>query len=266
MNSNFAIQIIRKAREKGAAMAGITSVESLKKTPSHKILNMKTGLEIRDFSGMIWPEDARSALIIAVSHPEDKPELDWWDRKSSPGNNILIRIIRELSVWIHEEYGIKTQEMPYAVERGGIYLKDTAVSAGLGCVGRNNLLITPELGPRVRLRAMLFTEELGSTDPISFDPCDGCEEFCRKACPQNAFAERVLSPSDTGMATLPGRDGCFSRQRCLVQMNKDAETSEVELDDNVHLVSDSDEGFNMDGRFQSIKYCRKCELSCPIGK
>jgi len=266
VKSKIGVQIIRRAIEKGAAMAGIASVELLKNTPSHKILNMKTGLEIKDFAGISWPKDAKSAMVIAVSHPEDKPELDWWDRKSSPGNNILIRIIRELSVWIQEEYGIKTQDMPYAVERGGIYLKDTAALAGLGCIGRNNLLITPELGPRVRLRAMLLSEELPSTGPISFDPCDGCEEFCRKECPQNAFVERILLSSDVGMATLPGRDGFFSRAKCLVQMNKDAKDSEVDLDDNVHLVSDSEEDFNMDTRFTYIKYCRKCELSCPIGK
>ena len=266
MKSNVGTQIIEKAKEKGAAMAGIASVELLKKTPSHEILNKKTRLEIKDFAGISWPKDAKSALVIAVSHPENKPELDWWDVKSSPGNSILVRIIRELSVWIQEEFGIKTQEMPYAVERGGIYLKDTAVLAGLGCIGRNNLLITPELGPRVRLRAMLLAKDLPSTGPISFDPCDGCEEFCRKACPQNAFAERILSSADVGMAMLPGRYGFFSRANCMFQMNKDAEVSEVDLDDNVHLVSDSEEDFNMDVRFKYIKYCRKCELSCPIGK
>ncbi|GAI92734.1 unnamed protein product, partial [marine sediment metagenome] len=194
------------------------------------------------------------------------PSHDWWDGKRSPGNNILIRIIRELSVWIQEEYGIKTQVMPYAVERGGIYLKDTAVLAGLGCIGRNNLLITPELGPRVRLRAMLLAEDLPATGPIPFDPCDGCEEFCRKECPQNAFAERILSSADVGMAMLPGRDGFFSRANCMFQMNKDVDDSEVELDDNVHIIPDNEEDFNMDARFKYIKYCRKCELSCPIGK
>jgi epoxyqueuosine reductase len=266
MKSNIGTQIIEKAKEKGAAMAGIAGVELLKKSPSHDILNMETGLEIKDFAGISWPKDANSALVITVSHPEDKPELDWWDAKSSPGNNILIRIIRELCVWIQEEFGIKTQEMPYAVERGGIYLKDTAVLAGLGCIGRNNLLTTPELGPRVRLRAMLLLEDLPSTGTISFDPCDGCEEFCRKECPQNAFAERILLSSDVGMATLPGRDGFFSRANCMFQMNEDAKDSEVDLDDNVHLVSDSEEDFNMDALFKNIKYCRKCELSCPIGR
>ena len=86
MKSNVGTQIIEKAKEKGAAMAGIAIVELLKKSPSHEILNMKTGLEIKDFTGIKWPVVAKSALVIAVSHPENKPELDWWDVKGSPGD------------------------------------------------------------------------------------------------------------------------------------------------------------------------------------
>lgn len=263
MKSNIGTQIIEKAKEKGAAMAGIASVELLKKAPSHEILNMKTGLEIKDFAGISWPQDAKSALVIAVSHPEDKSELDWWDFNSSPGNRLLVRIIRDLSVWIQEEFGIKTQEMTYAVEKGGIYLKDTAVLGGFGCIGRNNILITPELGPRVRLRAMLLAEELASTGPVSFDPCDGCEEFCRKVCPQNAFVEVILSSAETGMVALPGRDGFFNRAKCMIQMRKDAEDSEIDFDKTVQFALDSEEVSHTDDR---TKYCRKCEFACPIGR
>jgi len=34
---------------------------------------------------------------------------------------------------------------------GDVSLRHAAVAAGLGVVGRNNLLVTPEFGPRVRL-------------------------------------------------------------------------------------------------------------------
>jgi len=263
MTSDRGAQIIDKAREMGATMAGIASVELLKNSPSHQILNMKTGLEIKDFSGIKWPRDARSALVIIVSHPEGKPELDWWDANSSPGNSTLIRICRELSAWIQEVFGVKTYKMPYSVEGGGIYLKDAAVLAGLGCIGRNNILITPEMGPRVRLRAMLLAEELVPTGPVSFDPCDGCEQFCRKACPRNAFAESILSSDETGMVELPGRDGFFSRARCMIQMQKDVENSEIDFDEAVQFTSDSE--YMTDAK-ERVKYCRQCEFACPIGK
>lgn len=263
MTSDRGADIIEKAKELGADMVGIAGIEALKKSPSHKILDMKTGLEIKDFSGIDWPEDARSVIIIAVSHPEDQPELDWWDTNTSQGNSVLIRIGRELSEWIREEFGINTYHTPYSIERGGIYMKDAAVLSGLGCIGRNNILITPEMGPRVRLRAVLLSEKLPPTGPISFDPCEGCEEFCRKACPQNAFAEKILSPSDTGMTELPGRDGSFSRDRCMIQMTADVEKTSINFDKAVQFTPDTED---LSDGSEYIHYCRLCEFACPVGK
>jgi epoxyqueuosine reductase len=277
MTSDRGAQIIEKAREMGAALAGIASVELLKKSPSHEMLG-KFGTKVdgvHSYEGMIegfnevkWPAKAKSALVIALPHPEDEPELDWtYGSGNTPGNRLLQRISRELAAWIEETLHIKTHEMPYWVEKGGIYLKDTAVLAGLGCVGRNNLLVTPELGPRVRLRGMLLEDELTPTGPITFDPCDGCEEFCRKACPQNAFDRIVHSSVETGMDTLPGRDGCFSRARCSIQMDKDVEDSDMAVGKG--FLSGLDQsGAEAEGMSQTerrIKWCRRCELVCPVG-
>lgn len=252
-------------------MAGIASVELLRRPPSHEILG-KIGMEADGIGSapgtathneVKWPEKARSALVIAVSHPRNKPELDWWDGyKGSPGNRTLIRINRELSVWIEETFGIETHKLPYSVEQGGIFLKDAAVLAGLGCIGKNNLLITPGFGPRVRLRAMLFEEELAPTGSIIFDPCDGCEEFCRKACPQNAYEEIVLSSVEMGMVTLPGRSGCFSRTRCYVQMDEDAENSGIGVDSMQQSAGDIED---VSETKKGIIYCRGCEFACPVG-
>jgi len=261
MTSDRGAQIIEKAKEMGARMVGIASVELLKNSPSHQILNMKTGPEIKDFAGIRWPQDVKSALVIALSHPEDKPELDWCS-DNTPGNSTLVRIIRKLSVWIQEEFGIKTHKLPYSVNKGGIFLKDVAVLGGLGCIGRNNILITPELGPRVRLRAMLLAQELAPTGPISFDPCDGCEEFCRKACPQNAFAQIILSSAETGMVAFPGRDGFFNRAKCMIQINKEVVDSGINFDE-IQFALDSEDISHTKER---IKYCRQCEFACPIGK
>jgi epoxyqueuosine reductase len=270
-------QIIGKAKELGAAVAGIAGIELLKKSPSHEILG-KFGTKIdgvQSFEGMIegfnevkWPARVKSALVIGVSHPQDEPELDWTQGSgNTPGNRILQRINRELAAWIGEALGIKTHRMPYWVEKGGIYLKDTAVLGGLGCIGRNNMLITPELGPRVRLRGMLLEGELTPTGPIAFDPCDGCEEFCRRACPQNAFDRIVLSPVETGMHTLPGRDGRFSRAKCYIQMDKDVEDSHMAVAEG--FLSGLDKSALVTGRIslteKRIKWCRRCELACPVG-
>ena len=271
MKSDNSSRIINKAIEMGAAMAGIARVEILKKSPSHEILK-KIGMGTdgvgsasgeSDENEIRWPVNAKSVVVIAVSHPKNKPELDWWDGyKGTPGNRILIRINRELSKWIEETLGIITHKLPYFIEKGGIYLKDAAVLAGLGCIGKNNILVTPELGPRVRLRAMLLEEELTPTGPIDFDPCDACEEFCRKACPQKAFDKIVFSEAEMGMVTLPGRNGCFSRPDCNIRMGMDIDNSEIDVKEMEQSAVDVED---VSQTQKCIRYCRRCELACPSG-
>lgn len=276
MSSDVGPRIIQKAQELGALKAGIASTEALRDSPSHSILRrfgtiidgVYSFAETKDLHEIRWPPSAASALVIALSHPQDKPELDWSDASgNTPGNRELQGIISYLCVWVERVLDIRAYEMPYWVEEGGIYLKDTAVLAGLGCIGKNNLLITPDVGPRVRLRALLLDAELAPTGPSSFDPCDRCEEYCRRACPQNAFEASILTSAETGGAALPGRDGRFSRARCSAQMDMDLQASQIV----------PNEGFLSETRGpalatavgspteQGIRWCRRCELACPVG-
>jgi epoxyqueuosine reductase len=212
-----------------------------------------------------WPERARCVLVIAVEHPADRPEMDWWfGRSDPPGNRILADVVQRLCDWIPEAFGIQTFHLPYHIERGGAYLKDAAVVAGLGCIGRNNLLVTREHGPRIRLRALTLDADLPSTGPLpftgslGFDPCEECDAPCLRACPQGAFDQQIYDPASRGPRRLPerlpGRTGHFSRAACNIQMEADIRNA-VER-------SRSADGTD---RVKIIKYCRVCELSCPVG-
>jgi epoxyqueuosine reductase len=198
-----------------------------------------------------WPDSVSSVLVIGLSHPEDKPELDWWDGKGTPGNRTLIDIMKRTRQQIESNLEIKTHKLHYYVEKGGIFLKDAAVLAGFGCIGKNNMLITPSHGPRMRLRALFLDTELHPTGPISFDPCADCKEYCKRVCPENAMAEEVpLFKAPEFSEPLPGRDGTYNRELCNVRMEKDLnESSKNNSDDQ-----------------PTIKYCRKCEFVCPAGK
>jgi epoxyqueuosine reductase len=217
---------------------------------------MELGADLAGIAGIEHAGNHVSALIIAVSHPEDRPELDYWSNieGGTQGNRILIDINNKLSSWIHETFDIQTQPLPYHVESGGIFLKDAAVMAGLGCFGRNNLLVTPAFGPRIRLRGLLIEANLTSTGPVEFDPCENCEGFCRQACPQNAFERQVLNPYITRQNHLPARDGRFSRTRCQIQMGRDIEAARP--------VDDRDDAIGSSS-IRAIKYCRRCETACP---
>jgi epoxyqueuosine reductase len=258
-------QILAKAKEFGADKVGFASVADLVKAPSFtfapKMPGIEKGIGTRENKlglgpGEVkWPENAGTVLVIAVHHPEDKPELDWWfGRSDPPGNKVLAKVVRKLCEWIPENFGIDVFHLPYHVEKGGTYLKDAAVLAALGIIGRNNILVTPEYGPRVRLRALTLDIKLPSTGPMAFDPCKACGDLCRKACPQNSFGQRLYTQNEYGQVILPGRDGMFARSVCNRRMDKDNEIAvEQEVD-----------GF--DAPVKVVKYCRRCETACPIGK
>lgn len=253
--------LMTKATELGACLVGICSVDELKSSPSFalapKLLRAEAGRRQSDLGlgpgEVYWPADAKSAVVIAYAHPAAEPELDWWHGRSDPpGNRVLADIIRDLSLWAKSEYAMKSYPLPYHVERGGIFLKDAAVQAGLGCIGQNNLLITPEYGPRVRLRAMLLTERLAATGPRHFDPCSHCDGPCLTVCPQGAFSAAGRSADTMGQPAPPGN---YDRHKCNVQMGEDVSRAKEE---DVPEVSDKP--------VRIVKYCRHCELSCPVGR
>jgi len=285
--SELTEKIIEKAKTLGAAIAGVTSVESLKASPSHRIYP-KIGMNLRVHwqdaqdhvkpEEVAWPTDAVSAVVIGVAHNADEPELDWWDGKGTPGNRILVRINKKLSEWIENTFSIKTYKLPYFVEKGGIFLKDAAVMAGLGCIGKNNLVITPGYGPRIRFRALLLDRKAEATGPLEFNPCEGCKQPCRKACPIKAFQNTIYSADALGQSRLPGINGTYDRLTCNVKMEKDIEEAVMampvgdEEQEQVRLAIDEfEEGVMVKPKddkepYYCVKYCRECELVCPVGK
>ena len=187
--------IIKKAKELGASLAGIAEPASLKNSPSFTLRK-----EVK------FAQNVNAVLVLALVHDESQPELDWWGKKpyGSPGNRILLEISGKLFKWLKGEYDIEAEIIPYSIGKGGIFLKDAAVIAGLGIIGKNNLLITTEYGPRVRLSVLGLNTALSSTGPTDFDPCHGCDMPCKKSCPQNAF-----------------RKGEYSKTQCKIQMISD---------------------------------------------
>lgn len=254
-------RIIETAIENGATLAGIASMEALKGSASHTIYT-----KMGDYSGVgtvndedvlqnnqlfNWPDTVKSVLVIGLSHPTNKPELDWWDGKGTPGNRILINIIKRTSHLIESKLKLKTHKLHYYVEKGGVFLKDAGVLAGFGCIGKNNMLLTPSHGPRIRLRALFIDADIYSTGPITFDPCTDCKVPCRRVCPENAIGNKApIFTSIDFSERLPGRDGFYNREICNIRMEKD--------------ISES---INRSAGEQSpIKYCRKCEFICPAGR
>ena len=130
------------------------------------------------------PKEAKTIIILAI-WMED-PILDlWlhlpsWKVQGKPDRAFEDEILRGVSLRLSlllERAGHWTQP---AIYEPGLYLKEAGVLAGLGVIGRNNLLITEKYGPRVRLRAV-FTNISLEPDPIMADlgychKCNRCVE------------------------------------------------------------------------------------------
>ena len=249
-NGKIEKAIVAKAIEFGATMAGIACIEDLKVSKSYEVYSQKPFYETYDrkspnyfeFKGVKWCEEHKSVLVWALSHPASQPALDWWSMKVpgfTPGNGVMRLQSKKIRTWLEEEFGIKAYSLPYQIEFGGAFLKDSAHLAGLGVIGKNNLLVTPEYGTRVRLRGMFIAAELEPTGPLDFDPCNGCDRPCHRACPRDAF-----------------RSGVYERPLCKLENDK--------RDADWEMIDGSIMG--IDEPSEVVKPCRYCEFACPVAQ
>ena len=72
--------------------------------------------------------------------------------------------------------------------RGDISMRKAVEAAGLGRIGVNGLLLTPEHGPRNRMGVVITTAELEPNPVIKEELCNHCLR-CVKECPAGAITE-----------------------------------------------------------------------------
>lgn len=84
--------------------------------------------------------------------------------------------------------------------------KTVAVRAGLGWIGKNSLLVTPEYGSAVRLSSLITDAPFEAAQPILESRCKGCRR-CVDMCPGHALTGALWK---AGMA----REELFDRVRC----------------------------------------------------
>jgi reductive dehalogenase len=88
-----------------------------------------------------------------------------------------------------------------------------AADAGLGMIGRMGLLMTPSLGPRVRIAVVttdipLDYESLSRHDLTMLDFCNRCQK-CAKVCPADAISKDPLKEIDGSRRWKINSEGCY---------------------------------------------------------
>jgi len=174
-----------------------------------------------------YQDDVISIIIIGL-HLFDLNLDIWTENKVLKKNyhyldNILEKYCYKIKEFLFKK-GFKSEIVPYTP---GLFLKDSAALAGIGPIGKNNLLITKNFGSQVRLRAITTNAPLKPGKPIKMSNyCIDCD-LCIKACPVDAL-----------------HDGKYDREKCLsynlTNLKKLSEYSSI--------------------------WCNICIKSCPIGK
>ena len=153
-----------------------------------------------------------NAIVLAMEMDWDKMEI----APSRPTQNMIMGTYNDLGIAANKvtEFLRKNGFSAMAGHPlGGMSLyTPQGMSAGIGWVGRNGLLITPEFGPRVRLTSVFTSIEnlpfsiMNDHSWIS-DYCDSCG-ICIRKCPAGAIREESIT-HDSGRVTYTYLDKCF---------------------------------------------------------
>ncbi len=99
-----------------------------------------------------------------------------------------------------------SQIIDWEKQRAHLSHKHVAQKAGLGWIGRNNLLVSPQFGARQRLVTVLTSMPLKIHEPLAWG-CGACQ-VCISSCPSQSIKER---PEDFDHV------GCYRQIKALVK-------------------------------------------------
>lgn len=157
-----------------------------------KVPEIKYGYTEISYSS--FSEEYQSALVFAVPYEQQLRLEDYteeaFDNSILKAKYKLEQILKDIEFALKEE-GISYYIPPVAQQDEEELLaefsfKYAAVNAGLGWIGKNDVLITEEYGPRVRLSAVLIDYPFEYGNKITESQCGSCTK-CVDICPHKAL-------------------------------------------------------------------------------
>ena len=218
--------ITDEAKRRGCQLIGFTEVNAI------------TRQEFIHDDLLIDGKPAKFIVILGMIL--DDPILDAWTQSPTwpKGKNYIDEVIARVATVI----ALKLTKRGYpsrTFRYGAAYLKHLSAHAGLGIIGRNNLLITPQYGPHIKLRGLLTTAPLMPSKGLieNFSPCTNCPAPCLEVCPSGAF-QSPKNPLKNG-TPQSGYNKTICREFSLANLKQI-------------------------GPFTYL-WCRACEEICPVG-
>lgn len=169
----------------GGTLFGVADFHSMAKEDLHLSPAMIRGLPFAISVGFHLSD----AILEEI---EDKPTPLYFQHYQRV--NILLDTIGLAVTAAIQDLGYQAAAIPashiidWKNQRAHLSHKHVARAAGLGWIGRNNLLVTERFGSRVRLLSVLTNLPLVTSLPSPRD-CGSCRA-CLSVCPAGAISER----------------------------------------------------------------------------
>ena len=210
---------------KGADLVGIASINRLEEAPDgHK------------------PQDILSSAKSVIVFANRNPNSLVIEGTATSYHNMMITFYNKLDLIANDAANYIEQRGGKAIPipaddpykdwnpdkvhgRGDISHKHAAQAAGLGRLGKNSLLITPEFGNRVQLVSVVTNADLEPDPIIETELCPQKCTLCMESCPVNAITDEQV----------------VNQKLCRSYM------------------------FLKLAKGQIIYNCRKCRISCLVG-
>ena len=193
----------------------------------------------RNFSKRVGPaellENARSVIVVGLNYKPAQSSSADIGKVAVYGqyqdyHEFMKKLLRQLIDFIRSGSAGEA-EFKICVDSVPLVERSFAKRAGIGFIGKNHMLINPELGPEIFLGEIITTLELKYDEPLT-NECSNCDK-CIAACPAGALMS----------------DGRFDSNKCISYLT-------IEYKDRIPAeVAEKMGGW--------VFGCDECVLACP---
>lgn len=256
----------QKGEQLGLDLVGIADAEVIESNPPPGANDTK-------------PSDilhgAASVVVVARHSSLGGSSVGWDDRNAHHSDQIGLKEL-ELNtldlLYFLEDHGHPSIMVPAQTARskqydqlneGPLSLPHAAVEAGLGTLGLNLQLLTPEYGPRVALGAIVTTADLEPDERREKALCEGAEcGRCLLACPGDAIDHFDTSVEDCRPFSEPwGFDKFLDHAEEIMDAGSVEERQELmQSPDSLMVWQSMIHGVGVNTG------CTRCEDVCPVGE
>jgi epoxyqueuosine reductase len=257
-----------KAKALGADLVGIARGDVLDRHPPDPTRPQTPS--------RITPDDSKSVVILARKLLTGVNRLRGHDdRHKQYSTELVLTDLEEIElklVYFLEDAGFPSITVPpvhfdprhydpKGDTRGPLSLAHAAVEAGLGTLGLNLMLLTPEYGPRVMLGAVLTSAELEPDRPLAEPLCQGeaCGR-CLLACPADAIGQWTLDKERCSPLASPyGFTYLMGHVERLVKAPRDEQQA---------LLKSKESFMSWQSILRGVGVysgCTRCVDVCPVG-